>query len=78
MAGTLHKDQYTFMIIFRSVVLRMRNVSDKSCRERQTTHSRFKNFFRTTCPLSDNVEKYCRAVQATDDNVAHAHCMLDT
>jgi len=24
------------------------------------------------------VEKYCRAVQATDDNVKHAHCMLDT
>jgi hypothetical protein len=24
-----------------------------------------------------NVEKYCKAGQATDDNVAHAHCMLD-
>jgi len=23
------------------------------------------------------VEKYCRAGQATDDNMAHAHCMLD-
>jgi hypothetical protein len=23
------------------------------------------------------VEKYCRARQATDDNMAHAHCMLD-
>ena len=23
-------------------------------------------------------EKYCRAKQATDDNMAHAHCMLDT
>jgi len=28
--------------------------------------------------VSDNVEKYCRAGQATDDNMAHAHCMLDT
>jgi len=26
----------------------------------------------------DNVEKYCRAEQATADNMAHAHCMLDT
>ena len=26
----------------------------------------------------ENVEKYCRARQATDDNTAHAHCMLDT
>ena len=24
------------------------------------------------------VEKYCRAGKATDDNMAHAHCMLDT
>jgi len=24
------------------------------------------------------VEKYCSAGQATDDNMAHAHCMLDT
>jgi hypothetical protein len=24
------------------------------------------------------MEKYCRAVQATDDNVAHAHCVLGT
>ena len=22
-------------------------------------------------------KKYCRAVQATDDNMAHSHCMLD-
>jgi hypothetical protein len=28
-------------------------------------------------PLWDNVEKYCRAGQDTDDNMAHAHCMLD-
>jgi hypothetical protein len=25
-----------------------------------------------------DVEKYCRAGQATDENTAHAHCMLDT
>jgi len=24
------------------------------------------------------VEKYCRAGQAADDNMAHAHCVLDT
>ena len=23
-------------------------------------------------------KKYCRAGQATDDNMAHAHCVLDT
>jgi hypothetical protein len=30
--GTLHEDQYTFMITARSVLI-MRNVSDKICRE---------------------------------------------
>jgi len=24
------------------------------------------------------VEKYCRAGQATDDNMTHAHCVLHT
>ena len=28
--------------------------------------------------LWDNVEKYYGAEQATDDNLAHAHCILDT
>ena len=28
--------------------------------------------------LWDNVERNCIAWQATDDNMAHAHCMLDT
>jgi len=28
----------TFMIISRSIILTLRNVSDKSCRENQNTH----------------------------------------
>ena len=35
------------------------------------------NFFRKIFRLWDNVEKYCRAGQATDDIMAYAHCMLD-
>ena len=36
-------------------------------------------FFRKSCLLWDNVEKYCRrAGQTTDDNTAQEHCMLDT
>jgi len=38
MRGTLNEDQYTFLIISHSVVLRMKNVSGKSCRENQNTH----------------------------------------
>jgi len=30
-----------------------------------------------SCLLWDKVEKYCRVGQATDDNMARAHCMLD-
>jgi hypothetical protein len=32
-----HEDQYTFLILYRSFILRMRNVSDKSCRENRNT-----------------------------------------
>jgi len=35
-------------------------------------------FFRKSCRLWDNVEKFCRDKQATDDNIAHARCLLDT
>ena len=35
-------------------------------------------FFRKSCRLWDNVEKYGTAGQDTDYNMAHAHCMLDT
>jgi hypothetical protein len=34
-------------------------------------------YFRKSCRLWDNVEKYCKVEQATDDNMAHEHCMLD-
>jgi len=43
--STLLEDQYTFMIISRSVPLRMRNVSHKSCRNSQNTYFRFNLFY---------------------------------
>jgi hypothetical protein len=49
--GTSHEDRYTFMIISRSVLLRMRNVSDKSCRENQNTHFVFGNTFSKIVPF---------------------------
>jgi hypothetical protein len=72
----LGEDQYTFLIISRSFLLRMKNVLCKLCGENRNTHFLF---FRKTCLSSDNVEKYCRAGQQTaDSNMAHAHCMMDT
>jgi hypothetical protein len=43
--GTLQADQYTFSIIPRSVLLRVRNIFDKSCRGNQNTHFVFRNNF---------------------------------
>jgi len=43
--GTLHEDHFTFLIISRSILLRMRGVSDKICRENQNAHVVFNNFF---------------------------------
>ena len=40
----LHEDQYTFMILSRSVLI-IRNAADKSCRENQNTYFMFNNFF---------------------------------
>ena len=43
--GTLHEDQYTILIVSRSVLLRTKSVSDKSCRENQNTNFTYNNFF---------------------------------
>jgi len=49
----------------------MRNVSDKSCTEKQTTHFMFNNFFLPNIVpfFWDNVDKFGRVRQTTDDNM---------
>jgi len=47
---TLHDDQYTFLIISRSVLLRMRNISEKGV-EKVETQFVFKNFYFESCAL---------------------------
>jgi hypothetical protein len=39
---TFHDDQHTFLIISRSVILRMRNVSDGCCKENQNAVKKIK------------------------------------
>jgi hypothetical protein len=51
MTGTLHEEQYTFFIISRSFLLRMRNVPDKSCRENQNTYIVRNNMFLKIVPF---------------------------
>ena len=43
--NTLHEDQYMFMIISYLILLRVRNLSDKICRENQDTHFLFNTLF---------------------------------
>jgi hypothetical protein len=65
--STLHEELTTFMIISRWILFRMRNVSDKVCSKNQITHFRsITFFFRKSCLLWDNVEKYCRAKHVTN------------
>jgi hypothetical protein len=35
-------------------------------------------FFFENLAIYENAENFCGDGQATDDNMAHAHCMLDT
>ena len=64
---------------YLSNFFRMRNVSDQSCREYQNTHFVSSNFFFSkTVQFMRYVEIYRTAGQATDDNMALAHCMLET
>jgi hypothetical protein len=67
-SGTLHEHRYIFLIITRSILLRMTKVSNKFCRGNQNTYFMFNNFFFKSWRLWDNVEKYSTAGQATDDN----------
>jgi len=45
MTDTLPEDQYKFLIISLSVLLRMRNISDTRCRGNQNIHFMFNNLF---------------------------------
>jgi len=69
------EDQSTF-VIYHRILLRMRNVWDESCRENQNTYFVCINFFyQKSYHLWDNVEKYCRAGQATYES-KYSECVL--
>ena len=61
--GSLLGDQCDFLIISRSFVLGMRNVPDRFVEKIKTHVSCVRTFFffRKSCRLLGNVEKYCRA-----------------
>ena len=68
--GTLNEVVCTFMIISGWILQRMGKFLDESCREDQNTHFVFDNcFFRKSCRLWYDVEKYGRPRRAADDNI---------
>ena len=58
-------------MISRWFLLGTRYVSEKNCRANRNIHFVSSNFIflRKSCRLWENVEKYCRAWQATDGNI---------
>jgi hypothetical protein len=77
--STCHEDQYTVMIMSHSLFLKMKNVVDKIVEKIKTHILCSINFIlKKSCHLWVNVEKYCRAEHATDDNSAHVFYMLVT
>jgi hypothetical protein len=74
--GNIHKVHNIFFIISRSVLLIMRNISNKRCRENQNTYFVIGNFYSKIVPFINNVGKYIRSGQATGDNTKHTHFTL--
>jgi hypothetical protein len=72
------EDHYTFLIISRLFLLGIKNVSGKFAEKLEINFVYSITFVLKSCLLWDNMAKFCRARQATYDNMAHAHCMLDT
>ena len=78
--GTSCEHLSTCMIISLWFLFRMRNVTDKSCRENQNIRFMFSNFFfQKLCCLWDIVEKYgySQTSHRWQYNMAQAICMLD-
>jgi len=61
--GTLHEDQHAFMTISCSVLCRMRNDSDKSCTENQSTH--FTNLTVAPCIFVESLQ----SIKPTNEHI---------
>jgi len=72
----LYGDQFTVMITYRSI-LRMRIVSDESCRENQNTHFMFNNpFFLENRAVYEIMWKNAVEPDRPHDNMTRANCMV--
>ena len=65
------------MVISRWILLRMKNISGKVVEKIKTYIICSRTFFsEKSCLLWDNVEKYGRAGQASDDNLIRCNCFF--
>ena len=64
--------------ISRSFLLRMKNVSEKRCRENQNTHFILNNFFFSKILHFTTMWGKVVELGRHHDNMAHEHCMLNT
>jgi len=69
------KTNIHFFIISRSILFRMRNISDKSCRDNRNAHFMIKNFFSECHAVYAKTWKiYCRTRQAAENKIMrHRH-----
>ena len=77
--GALHEAFFTVMTISRLIVLRMRNVLDKSCKENKNTRFIFSTFSSKIVPFMRLFQNIWRSQRGYKwrHNMAHTHCMLD-
>jgi len=67
------KELCTYVIVSLSIIIRRRDTGNKIFLEKIET---LFSFFLNPSVYEKIWKKYCIAVQATDENVAHAFCML--
>ena len=60
--------QSKYLLYLAQFFLKWEMIREKKVVEKSKTYFMISNFFRKSCLIWDNVEKYGRAEQATDDN----------
>jgi hypothetical protein len=78
MTGTVHEDLYTFLIISRSVILRIRNISEKNVKKIQTFFVLDNFFFEYRSVYEIMCENIVEPGRSQIILRIHSHCVLDT
>jgi hypothetical protein len=79
MVGTLDEDQYPALTLSHPILLRMRNISTEVVEKIETHILSSITFVSIIVPFMRKCgEKNGRVGQATDDNMVHMQCMLDS